>query len=319
MKLAKQNIHKDSRTTVGDLNNRILQDLHGYDDETAQYLLDVTYILHDWSFDNKKGEANTNFIRCLRKKNDSFWKVLSPKTKTLISELSDSIEHLDFNHRKIFSSQCEECGSIYKVTDSKSCTEICTKCGLSVYIPLHAQAGVYSDTITPTTYFAYKRVNHFKEWLAQVQGKTNTDITVAMNAVKQEIQKERNVVNTSNITPSKIRAYLKKHKLGKYYEHVNRIHAVITGLSAPILTIEVEERLTSMFKLIQIPFDKHCPKTRNNFLSYSYTLNKMCQILHLDALLMYFPLLKSREKLHAQDSIWKNICSDVGWTFYPSL
>jgi hypothetical protein len=38
-----------------------------------------------------------------------------------------------------------------------------------------------------------------------------------------------------------------------------------------------------------------------------------------DGLLPYFPLLKSSEKLYAQDQIWKNICRELQWQFIPSV
>ena len=56
-----------------------------------------------------------------------------------------------------------------------------------------------------------------------------------------------------------------------------------------------------------------------NFLSYSYVLHKFCELLEFDNLLEYFPLLKSREKLHQQDLIWEKICKDLNWEFIPSL
>ena len=74
-----------------------------------------------------------------------------------------------------------------------------------------------------------------------------------------------------------------------------------------------------MFKEIQGPFMKVWPKERKNFLSYSYVLHKFCELLELDHLLEYFPLLKSREKLHQQDVIWKCICQELQWEFIPSI
>ena len=74
-----------------------------------------------------------------------------------------------------------------------------------------------------------------------------------------------------------------------------------------------------MFKEIQIPFIRHCPKDRKNFLSYSYVLHKFVELLGLDEFLPSFPLLKSREKLHQQDLIWEKICRDLGWEFIRSL
>ena len=82
---------------------------------------------------------------------------------------------------------------------------------------------------------------------------------------------------------------------------------------------EVEEELRRMFKEIQIPFHKFCPKDRKNFLSYSYVLHKFCELLELDELLEYFPLLKSPQKLMEQDQVWKKFCKYLKWEFYPTF
>jgi hypothetical protein len=74
-----------------------------------------------------------------------------------------------------------------------------------------------------------------------------------------------------------------------------------------------------MFKEIQVPFLKHSPLYRKNFLSYSYVIHKFIQILEKDEYLKFFPLLKSRDKLHQQEQIWKNICIDLGWKFIRSI
>ena len=36
-------------------------------------------------------------------------------------------------------------------------------------------------------------------------------------------------------------------------------------------------------------------------------------------LLIYFPLLKSREKLQQQDKIWLKICGTLMWEYIPSI
>lgn len=43
------------------------------------------------------------------------------------------------------------------------------------------------------------------------------------------------------------------------------------------------------------------------------TLNKLSQILGRDDMLEFVPLLKSREKLHLQDKLWKHICASLQW------
>ena len=126
-------------------------------------------------------------------------------------------------------------------------------------------------------------------------------------------------IDKKNITHKEVRQILKILKLNKYYEHIPNIINTITGKNAPIISSEFEELLRTMFKEIQEPFFKHCPDNRKNFLSYSYVLYKFCELLELDHLLQYFPLLKSREKLHQQDVIWKCICQELQWEFIPSI
>ena len=45
----------------------------------------------------------------------------------------------------------------------------------------------------------------------------------------------------------------------------------------------------------------------------------MLELKELDEYLIYFPLLKSQEKLYAQDMIWKGICKILRWQFIPSV
>jgi RNase P subunit RPR2 len=112
---------------------------------------------------------------------------------------------------------------------------------------------------------------------------------------------------------------LKKLKLNEYYEHIAYIISKITGQPAPTINRETEEKLKKMFDKIQEPFEKYCPKNRINFLSYSYVLHKFFQLIELDNYVKCFPLLKSRTKLRIQDEMWKKICEDCKWQFYPSV
>ena len=118
---------------------------------------------------------------------------------------------------------------------------------------------------------------------------------------------------------TKIKEIFKKLKLNEYYEHIPYIKSQITGIPAPSINRETEETFKRMFEQIQEPFEKHRPKTRMNFLSYSYVLHKLCQLLGLNEYVQYFPLLKSRVKLRAQDDMWKKICFELKWVFYPSI
>lgn len=195
----------------------------------------------------------------------------------------------------------------------------CKECGHQEFILIDSDKPSYKDPPREVSYYAYKRINHFNEWLAQFQAKESTEIPPEVfDMILMELKKER-ILDTRNIKQTKVRELLKKLKQNKYYEHVPHIINRLNGQNAPIMSREVEEKLRYMFKEIQPSFVKHCPSGRNNFLSYSYVLYKFCELLELDEYLPCFPLLKNRDKLYNQDKIWQQICSDLKWEFIRSI
>ena len=196
---------------------------------------------------------------------------------------------------------------------------ICEKCGYTDTIIINSEKVSYKDPPRESSYFAYKRINHFNEWLAQFQAKETTDIPEEVyKGIITELKKNI-FIKIEELSYKNMREILKKLKFNKYYEHIPHIINMINGKKAPILTRQHEEQLRIMFKEIQTPFMKHCPENRKNFLSYSYVLHKFCELLELDHLLIYFPLLKSREKLQQQDKIWSKICNTLQWEYIPSI
>ena len=196
---------------------------------------------------------------------------------------------------------------------------ICTSCGSAQPILIDSEKPNYKEPVPENSYFAYKRINHFKEWLAQFQAKETTEVPQDVyDLILIEIKKAR-IHNLANLKHDMIRKFLKKLRLNKYYEHIPQILNKLNRLPPPIISREIEEKLCSMFHEIQEPFKDCCPSNRKNFLSYSYVLHKMTELLGLDEFKTCFNLLKSREKLKQQDCIWQCICKKLGWTFNPSL
>jgi hypothetical protein len=213
---------------------------------------------------------------------------------------------------------CHAC-AIERTTYLAEGKSICHNCGDETSILIDSDKPSYKDPPREVTYFSYKRINHFNEWLAQFQAKETTDIPQEVyDEILVELKKER-VADMSYLSPSKIRLILKKLKKNKYYEHVPHIINKLNGVTPPIMSRQTEEKLRRMFKEIQLPFHKFCPKERKNFLSYSYVLHKFVELLELDEFIPCFMLLKSREKLHHQDQIWKQICGYLNWEFIPSI
>ena len=196
----------------------------------------------------------------------------------------------------------------------------CTRCGYEDFILIDSEKPSYKDPPREITYFAYKKINHFNEWLAQFQAKENTDIpNDIVEAILGELRKER-ILDPKKVKKEKILEILRKLKLSKMYDHVqqirNRIQQQMTML---VLSREMEEKLQFMFMEIQPAFIKYCPRGRSNFLSYPYVLYKLCQLLEMDEFLPCFQLLKSREKLYQQDQVWQHICKEMGWQFIRSI
>ena len=213
---------------------------------------------------------------------------------------------------------CRKC-NIPLICLQQDAIMICNTCGYQELLLVEQNRPILKQNTKDTSHFSYKRINHFREWCNQVQGKESTDIpNDIFEKILNEIKKEK-IHDTKNITYSKMREILKRLRINKYYEHINYIINRINGIPTPQFSTELEEKLCSMFKEIQGPFLKHCPKDRKNFLSYSYVLYKFFQILGLNEYLKFFPLLKSREKLYVQDQIWKKICEELNYKVIPSL
>ena len=212
---------------------------------------------------------------------------------------------------------CDACGEDMRISINDA-TVSCPHCGFHKLILMDSDKPSYKDPPREISYYAYKRINHFNEWLAQFQAKESTEIPEEVfENIQGQIKKER--IQPSSLNRSKIREILKKLKYNSYYEHVPHILSRLNGHTAPVMDREMEEKLRYLFKEIQPSFQKHCPAERSNFLSYSYVLYKLCELLDLDNFLHCFPLLKNRDKLYAQDKIWEKICKDLKWEFIRSI
>ena len=231
-----------------------------------------------------------------------------------LMETSDQPPKLALNTRD----ECPLCHDNLMLVSSKSIMT-CPACGYSIaYLDATMQSMSYSDDVEFSS-FSYKRINHFNEWLQQVQGKENFEISQdILDAVMEELQRQR-ITNCAEITPKKVREVLKILKLRKAYEHVAQITSRLTGTKPLRVPAEAEEMCRLMFIAVQPAFEKHCPKDRKNFLSYSYCLYKFFQLLGYDEFLDSFTLLKGRDKLARQDEIFKKICEELQWEFLPSV
>jgi hypothetical protein len=287
--------------------------------EEINYHLDCSLLLSEYY----SGKNNTNETK---KKEVTVVDFMNKKKKNIASQsenlINDYMSMVDddnlLNKSMVDYHICPVCSQSLTMKNIESIL-LCEDCGYTQTILINSEKVSYKDPPRESSYFAYKRINHFNEWLAQFQAKETTDIPEGVYVgIINEVKKDP-FLNISDISYKNVREILKKLKFNKYYEHIPHIINILNGKKAPILTRTYEEQLRVMFKEIQTPFLKYCPNDRKNFLSYSYVLHKFCQLLELDHLLSYFPLLKSREKLQQQDKIWSKICEDLRWQYIPSI
>ena len=175
----------------------------------------------------------------------------------------------------------------------------------------------YKEPPKEVCFYAYKRINHFREILAQFQAKETTQIPdEVIENIKDQIKKER--ISIKNITNKKAKDILKKLGYNKFYEHIPFIKDKL-GIKPPVMSPELEDKLCNLFMEIQRPYAIHCPDGRVNFLNYYYVLYKLCELLDENSFLEFFPMLKDPVKRIEQDEIWKKICKELNWEYRPTI
>ncbi len=219
---------------------------------------------------------------------------------------------------------CTNC-NIEKSLNQSEGIYVCKKCGEAEHVIMDSDIPNHKDLGNEKPRTPYKKMTHLSEILNQFQAKESTDIPSAIcDTIKQELRKMK--VSIEELTEMKypkakilIKEILKKLRYTQYYEHIPFILSKITNKPPPTISRETEELLKKLFKLIEAPFMKYCPKDRKNFFNYNFLFHKLFQILEMDEFADCFSLLKSRDKLKLQDNIWEKICGDLGWPFYPSV
>lgn len=213
---------------------------------------------------------------------------------------------------------CTQCNVAREEISSEGIL-VCPKCGSEEYALVVSDFPSFRDPPKERNNYAYKKINHLNEILNQFQAKESTIIPEdVMNEVILEIRKRR-INNIADLSEEDIRQILKKLGRSKYYEHRAHILSRLNGNPPPTITPEIEEKIRAMFQEIQAPFLIYCPNDRTNFLSYSYILYKFFELLELDEYKVFFPLLKSRDRLIAHDAIWAKICDYLHWEFIRSV
>jgi hypothetical protein len=300
------------------------------------YFLDNSKFIFEY-FENKKNinnidsSSNSSTNKSVSSKNQilfNFFKiqnnnqeenVTENRNKNIVQKYLSNIDEtfIDMNSFVRSTDICQHCfkGELIPLDDEG--VLICNICAVNIPYLIENEKPSYKEPPKEVCFYAYKKINHFKEILAQFQGKETTQIPDdVIDQIHLQIKKER--ISLEQLTHYKTKEILKKLGFNKYYEHIAFIKNKL-GLKPPVFSPELEETLCNLFMETQSPYAKTCPDYRVNFLNYYYVLFKFCELLGEEQYLDSIPLLKDREKLIEQDETWKKMCIELDWEFIPTV
>jgi hypothetical protein len=294
-----------------------------------EYFLDNSKFIFDY-FENKKNISSgaSSELSNKNKLLNNFFKIKQDNTLNTLNQTKNNnivqkylcnIDDvfLDVNSFVCQTDICQYCykGELIPLEDEGIL--ICNNCSRNIPYLIENEKPSYKEPPKEVCFYAYKRINHFKEILAQFQGKETTQIPPeVIENIKLQIKKER--IELDQITNLKTKEILKKLGFNKYYEHIPFIKDKL-GIKPPVMSQELEEILCNLFIELQSPYSKYCPDDRVNFLNYYYTAYKLCELLGETQYLNDFPMLKDREKRVEQDQIWRKICEELDWEFISTI
>jgi len=329
LKLTNHVLTIEQKLDIADRIKEIISKIKELKSKKKEYFLDNSKFIFDY-FENKKNISSgtssepSNKNKLLNvffkiKQDDTLNILTQTKNNNIVQKYLCNIDDifLDVNSFVCQTDICQYCykGELIPLEDEGIL--ICNSCSRNIPYLIENEKPSYKEPPKEVCFYAYKRINHFKEILAQFQGKETTQIPPeVIENIKLQIKKER--IELEQITNLKTKEILKKLGFNKYYEHIPFIKDKL-GIKPPVMSPELEEILCNLFIELQSPYSKYCPDDRVNFLNYYYTAYKLCELLGETQYLSDFPMLKDREKRVEQDQIWRKICEELDWEFISTI
>ena len=213
---------------------------------------------------NKKNILNEFFNKETNKDNEKTYE-FNANVNSYLTNIDKN--YIDIENYKIKYDVCSYCsGELIPIENLG--VLVCKKCSRQTNFLIEHEKPSYKEPPKEVCFYAYKRINHFREILAQFQAKETTQIPdKVLSDIKEQIKKER--IDLKQMTNKKAKDILKKLGYNKFYEHIPFIKDKL-GIKPPVMKPELEEKLCNLFMDIQQPYSRHCPDTRVNFLNYYY-------------------------------------------------
>ena len=235
--------------------------------------------------------------------------------------------------------------SLLPAFETNTSNKICTDCNIELdifehnlicpnccceYPNLQPEDISYKDfsRINTNVKYSYIRQTHFKDTIKQFQGKQQKYIDKSVYQILYKCFDNAGFPkNSSNkyytATKDHIKMFLQENGLYKYYEDMNLIFHIITGIPCPNIE-QYETQLTEDFDKLIIVYDKVIKEDsanyeRSNFLNSYYILFQLLKKNGYVCKETDFPIIKTIDRKIEHDEIYEKCCKQLGWFFFPTV
>lgn len=185
--------------------------------------------------------------------------------------------------------------------------DVCTACGAvaaSTYGQTDAER--YPARMSSSN---YKRIHHWHERISQLMLQESQIPRGDFMQIAERLLDGTHAVINKDV----IRTVLRSLNMQLYIEKWLQIIQRITGIEPPKPGGRLLQMLDTAFTELQQPFKHYKDTGRKNFLNYNYVFCRLFQKLGCTQFCMFFPLIKSKQKLKALDETWHKMCNILGW------
>ena len=317
---------KDIDKSISELRDKVLrnEDILFYEQETTAILDEYKELLkirEPVSFFNiprsiKSIENNTRRLE------------LVSKFISIVKRYTD--EELDYTEHELLHTvdkydSCANCGSA-DLDDADDYMIICRDCGAQYEAtPLTA---TYRDTqrLNTTATYEYDRKSHFKEVMAQYQGKQNASVDDSIYENLKELLEMYGLVDKDatskkqkyrKVSRTHIKAFLKDMRVKKHYDDHIYIHSSITGQRAPDLSKWEQDIQDDHRKMLEVykKLPDNIVGTRKNFLNSRYVLQQLLLKRNISFNKDDFVFLKSIDRMIDHNRVCEAIFKELEWKF----
>jgi hypothetical protein len=194
---------------------------------------------------------------------------------------------------------------------------VCMTCGAILNTLANVMNYQEDSRINSTSRYLYKKQGHFRDTYKKFQGKQNTTIPdIVFADIKKKMQ-SYNITHTK-LTKDHLVEFLKSTGHNKYIEDINLIYHKLTGYRPPDIS-HLESAIDALYEQIEPVYIRIKPDDRTNFMNGQFVLFKLLQKLRYPCTEEDFNTLKTRDNMIEHDTIWKQICNELCWTYIPTI